>query len=114
MKKKDLQIYGLRFGTVNGFSRNFRNDVMINSMVFNALSNGKIFVTNHSINDLFNAISVIIEAGTSKNSGIYNLNSFNSTVGEIGEMVSKIIGVPIEGVAPPQRRKWKSTTCYKF
>jgi len=107
-KNKDLQIYGLRFGTVNGFSRNFRNDVMINSMVYNAINNGKIFVTNHSINrpvlginDLFNAINTIIEKGTLKNSGIYNLNSFNSTVGEIGEMVSEIIGVPIEGVAPP-------------
>lgn len=107
-KNKDLQIYGLRFGTVNGFSRNFRNDVMINSMVFNAINNGKIFVTNHSINrpilginDLFNVINTIIEKGTSTHSGIYNLNSFNSTVGEIGEMVSKIVGVPIEKVAPP-------------
>ena len=102
-KNINLQIYGLRFGTVNGFSRNFRNDVMINSMVYNAITNGKIFVTNHSINrpilginDLFNAIAVLIETATSKHSGIYNLNSFNSTVGEIGEMVSKILDIPIE------------------
>jgi len=107
-KNKDLQIYGLRFGTVNGFSRNFRNDVMINSMVYNALNNSKIFVTNHSINrpilginDLYNAITTIIETSTSKQSGIYNLNSFNSTVGEIGEIVSKIVNVPIEGGSQP-------------
>lgn len=129
-KNKDLQIYGLRFGTVNGFSRNFRNDVMINSMVFNAINNGKIFVTNNSINrpilginDLYNAISVIIEVGTSKNAGIYNLNSFNSTVGEIGEMVSEIVCVPVEeplpqdnivgGRNPPVNFKM-SSTAYDF
>jgi nucleoside-diphosphate-sugar epimerase/2-polyprenyl-3-methyl-5-hydroxy-6-metoxy-1,4-benzoquinol methylase len=129
-KNKDLQIFGLRFGTVNGFSRNFRNDVMINSMVYNAINNGKIFVTNHNINrpilginDLFNAINTIIEKGISTHSGIYNLNSFNSTVGEIGEMVSKIVGVPIEeplpqdnvvgGRNPPVNFKM-SSTAYDF
>ena len=102
-KNKDLQIYGLRFGTVNGFSRNFRNDVMINSMVYNSIKNGKIFVTNHQINrpilginDLYNAVMLIIKKGNSNNSGIYNLNSFNSTVGEIGDTVSKIVNVPIK------------------
>jgi nucleoside-diphosphate-sugar epimerase/SAM-dependent methyltransferase len=129
-KNKDLQIYGLRFGTVNGFSRNFRNDVMINSMVFNAINNGKIFVTNNNINrpilginDLFNAINTIIEKGTSNHSGIYNLNSFNSTVGEIGDTVSKLVGVPVEeplpqdnvvgGRNPPVNFKM-SSTAYDF
>lgn len=102
-ENRNLQIYGLRFGTVNGYSRNFRNDVMINSMVYNAKINKKVYVTNHhinrpilGINDLFNAIVTIIENGTYKHSGIYNLNSFNSTVGEIGNTVSKILGIPIE------------------
>ena len=83
-KDSSKQIFGLRFGTVNGFSRNFRNDVMINSMVYNAKKNDKIFITNHSvnrpilgINDLFNAITVLIKTATSKHSGVYNLNSFN-------------------------------------
>ena len=102
-KDNKLQIFGLRFGTVNGFSRNFRNDVMINSMVYNSIKNKKIYVTNKlvnrpilGINDLYNAVVSIINIGNCNNSGIYNLNSFNSTIGEIGEMVSQITNINIE------------------
>ena len=31
-KNPKRKIYGLRFGTVNGYSPNFRNDIMINAM----------------------------------------------------------------------------------
>jgi nucleoside-diphosphate-sugar epimerase len=80
------QFYSLRFGTVNGFSRNLRNDVMINSMCFNSKKNGKIFVSNHhvnrpilGINDLCKAMCCIIYNGSFEKSGIYNLNSFNAS-----------------------------------
>ena len=92
--------YGLRFGTVNGFSYNLRNDLMINSMVYNAKKNGKIYVTNKDIyrpilgiNDLCKGIIKIIESGN--NSGIYNFNSFNSTVERIANVVSEKCNVPI-------------------
>lgn len=95
-------VYSLRFGTVNGFSRNLRNDVMINSMVFNAKTNNKIFVKNSEINrpilaidDLCNAIYTIILNGKFELSGIYNLNSFNNTIGEIAHTVSNICNVPL-------------------
>lgn len=95
--------YSLRFGTVNGFSRNLRNDVMINSMSFNAKKNGKIFVSNNNVNrpilgvsDLSRAILSIIQNGRKELSGVYNLNSFNATVGEIANKVSKIWNVPCE------------------
>lgn len=97
--------YSLRFGTVNGFSRNLRNDVMINSMTFNAKKNGKIFVSNHGVNrpilgvdDLCKAIFTIIQHGKKELSGVYNLNSFNATVGEIASTVSTLCGVPCENI----------------
>ena len=40
--KSDLEYYGLRFGTVNGYSPVLRTDVMINAMVNSALQNGEI------------------------------------------------------------------------
>lgn len=95
--------YSLRFGTVNGFSRNLRNDVMINSMVYNGKKNGKIFVSNHDvnrpilgINDLSRAILEILFKGKKELSGVYNLNSFNGTVYEIASSVSKMCNVPCE------------------
>jgi nucleoside-diphosphate-sugar epimerase/2-polyprenyl-3-methyl-5-hydroxy-6-metoxy-1,4-benzoquinol methylase len=99
------QYYSLRFGTVNGFSRNLRNDVMINSMSFNAQKNGKIFVSNNNVNrpilgidDLSRAIWTIIQNGHKDLSGVYNLNSFNATVGEIANRVSEIWNVPCENL----------------
>jgi nucleoside-diphosphate-sugar epimerase/2-polyprenyl-3-methyl-5-hydroxy-6-metoxy-1,4-benzoquinol methylase len=97
------QYYSLRFGTVNGFSRNLRNDVMINSMIFNGKKNGKIFISNHDvnrpilgINDLSRAILTILFKGKKELSGVYNLNSFNGTVFEIASNVSKLCNVPCE------------------
>lgn len=94
---KDLQYYGLRFGTVNGFSRNLRNDVMINSMCFNSKKNGKIFVSKNNvnrpilgINDLCKSIMTIVNNGTFEKSGLYNLNSFNAGLFEIASSVSNI------------------------
>ena len=37
--KFDIQYYGLRFGTVNGYSPIVRKDIMINAMVYNAFEN---------------------------------------------------------------------------
>jgi nucleoside-diphosphate-sugar epimerase/2-polyprenyl-3-methyl-5-hydroxy-6-metoxy-1,4-benzoquinol methylase len=97
------QYYALRFGTVNGFSRNLRNDVMINSMIFNAKKNGKIFVSNHYVNrpilgidDLCKAVLTIINEGKMELSGVYNLNSFNATVYEIASKISSMCNVKCE------------------
>lgn len=103
------QYYSLRFGTVNGFSRNLRNDVMINSMCYNSKKNGKIFVSNHSVNrpilgidDLCKALLTIIFKGKKELAGVYNLNSFNATVYEIASQVSTMCNVPCEDMTPEQ------------
>ena len=90
MSQSELHYYGLRFGTVNGYSSNYRNDLMINSMVNNARRDGYIYMSNPEINrpilgirDLCEAMRVIIKANEYNNRGIYNLASFNSKVKDI-------------------------------
>ena len=97
--------YGLRFGTVSGFSRNLRNDIMINSMCYNAKINENIFVhcgnVNRpllGINDLTKAILTIINNGTLDKAGIYNLNSFNSNVSDIANTIANICKVPCKNI----------------
>lgn len=96
---KDVEYYGLRFGTVNGFSYNFRSDIMLNSMFTSASASGDIFYSNPNIlrpilamSDLCDAVYSIIRNGEFSKRGIYNLASFNSTVKEIATEASNIMG----------------------
>ena len=100
MIQNGKKIIGLRFGTVNGKSPIFRTDVMINSMVYSALTDGVINITNKDVKrpilalkDLSRALHKIIS--TDFIPGIYNLASFNSTVGEIADTVGKILNIPV-------------------
>jgi UDP-glucuronate 4-epimerase len=96
-----IEYYGLRFGTVNGYSPIMRSDVMINSMASSALNNNKIelYVKDTirpilGIEDLMSAIVKIIEEPKDLR-GHYNLASFNSTSEKIALSVSKITGAEI-------------------
>ena len=102
IQNENRLIFGLRFGTVNGFSPNFRNDIMINAMINNALKNNfiNVFAKNTArpilcINDLCNAILHIINDGSLQNSGIYNIASFNTTVDFIANVLSNKLNIPI-------------------
>ena len=93
----EVNYYGLRFGTVNGFSPNTRNDVMINAMVSSAIANKEVKVFNPMIrrpilyiNDLCRAVETIILEGNHSNRGLYNLASFNSTADIIGRKTSEV------------------------
>jgi nucleoside-diphosphate-sugar epimerase len=96
-----LRYFGLRFGTVNGVARNFRTDLMINSMVNSAVNNGKINVSNPHINrpilyihDLCTAVHQILRADIKKSSleyGVYNLVSFNHSVLFIANTIEKTL-----------------------
>jgi len=93
------RVIGLRFGTVNGYSPNLRVDVMINSMYHSVQNGTGIQVMNPHISramlgieDLCRAVGRCIESPVP---GIYNLSSFNSTVGAIAESVSKKLGAEI-------------------
>lgn len=92
-------VIGLRFGTVNGYSPNLRTDVMINAMIHTAQTQGNIIVMNKHIGrailgleDLCRAIDQCI---IQRHAGIYNLASFNLTVGEIANAVGNRIDIPV-------------------
>lgn len=87
-----VEYYGLRFGTVNGFSPNFRDDIMLNAMYTTSAKEGVIRISNIKIrrpilglSDLCRAIVAIIKNGDYTKRGIYNLASFNASVKAIGE-----------------------------
>jgi nucleoside-diphosphate-sugar epimerase len=99
--KFNTQYYGLRFGTVNGYSPIVRSDVMINSMTYNAIKDReiKLYIKDIlrpilGISDLSRAVKAIIDVDKDYR-GIYNLASFNSTAEEIACGVSKITGVEV-------------------
>jgi len=92
----DIEFYGLRFGTVNGWSPNTRLDLMINSMTFSALKtnqvnvfNGQVYRPVLCINDLCRGIEAIINSNEDKK-GVYNLASFNENVANIGKKVANL------------------------
>ena len=94
---------GLRFGTVNGVSENMKNELMINSMIKSFKNSGEINIANKEffrpilwINDLVEAISLILDSQV--NSGIYNLASFNTSIGELANEISSITNAKINDV----------------
>lgn len=102
--KQKARIFGLRFGTVNGYSPALRDDVMINAMTSNAWKTNKVILFNPAtrrsilgITDLVLAIKTIINSNVSIG-GIYNLSSFTSTSGEIAETVAKKLNCELESV----------------
>jgi nucleoside-diphosphate-sugar epimerase len=97
----DLQLYGLRFATVGGYSSNQRTDTMVNMMVRTANEKGSIFVLNGQsrrpilyIEDLVDAVINILDCKDDR-SGIYNLASVNATIQSIAEVVANELNVEI-------------------
>lgn len=98
---KGKKILGLRFGTVNGASPNTRSELMLNSMTMSAIQSGKIYVKNGhirrailGINDLVRCFIFCIDKNLP--SGQYNLSSFNSTVNQLSQTVSRLTNADIE------------------
>jgi nucleoside-diphosphate-sugar epimerase len=86
---------GLRFGTVNGWSPNIREELMINSMTKKSIETNALSVNNVQIkrpilgiSDLSRAVKAIIEY---PKFGIYNLASFCDSVDHISSNVSEVL-----------------------
>jgi nucleoside-diphosphate-sugar epimerase len=94
---KNKKIVGLRFGTVCGFSTNFRTDVVINSMYYHAINEGLIYIKNREtyrsilgMTDLVNVIEVILNSDKLK-LGQYNVSSFNISINNLAiELANKL------------------------
>lgn len=97
----NINYYGLRFGTVNGPSKNFRNELMLNKMFVDAKEKNIIEITNPElkrpilgISDLCRAIETI-STNKLERPGIYNVASFNSTVKEMSGIVADKTGAKV-------------------
>ncbi len=122
-QRSEIEYYGLRFGTVNGYSPNTRSDVMINSMVYSAMTNNeiKLYIKDVmrpilGLNDLSRAVDVILDNSTNLK-GLYNLASFSNTAENIAKEVSRITKVPITHYTsdPNNIKNAKlETKCYNF
>lgn len=95
-KNPMLEIYGLRFGTVNGWSKNLRSDIMINAMFDSVRKTGEVNLFNPQVHrpilgveDLCRSIVTILDKGNKSIKGLYNLASFNSTSEEIARTTAK-------------------------
>jgi nucleoside-diphosphate-sugar epimerase len=105
MGNHKCSIIGLRFGTVNGFSPVFRDDIMLNAMTSTALKTNEILLFNPNtkrsilgINDLCRAIVSVIN-NNKKLCDVYNLCSFTKTSKEMALIVSDIVKCPIKEIA---------------
>lgn len=101
MPLTDVEYYGLRFGSVNGWSPNMRLDLMINAMTLSAKTNKEVNVMNGaahrpilSINDLCRAVEAIVDC-EEDHRGVYNLASVNYNIYTIGSMVAEHTNVPL-------------------
>lgn len=100
-------IYGLRLGSVNGMSPNFRTDLVINSMVRSAQKERKIKIFHPesrrsivSTKDICRLVETIIEKGGGPKRSLYNVSSFNTKVSDIAEYIAKITDSSIVDIEP--------------
>jgi UDP-glucose 4-epimerase len=122
-QRSSVECYGLRFGTVNGYSPNVRSDVMINAMTYSAMTEKeiKLYIKDIirpilGINDLSRAIKEIIDCDEDKR-GIYNLASFSDTAEGIAKSVSEVTGARVQHYETDPNNITNSklqTKCYDF
>jgi UDP-glucose 4-epimerase len=90
------KLIGLRFGSVNGFSKNFRNENLVNAITTSSLKNKSFTISNGDsmrsvlgMTDACLAIEKIIANDFIKNK-IYNLTSINDKIINFGLTVQKL------------------------
>jgi nucleoside-diphosphate-sugar epimerase len=93
--------FGLRMGTVSGFSKNFRQELIFNKMCSDSIYKKKIFISNHKsyrsilfLSDLAKVIYLLLIKKTTP--GIYNLASHSSSIGNLSRVVSKFFNSKIK------------------
>jgi nucleoside-diphosphate-sugar epimerase len=96
VKLYDLNTVGLRFGTVGGYSMNYRGENLMNAISLNAITKGSITLSNTElkrallgITDLCRAMLSIINSDVSGHK-IYNLSSENKSILEFGQEIQRL------------------------
>ena len=99
------RLYGLRMGTLAGYSQNLRSELIFNQMCLSAHFKGKLNIANKTkfrsllfLSDLAEIIKILLTEA-SPIPGFYNCASHSSTIGELGGHIAdyfsaKIIELP--------------------
>ena len=94
---KNFSTICLRMGTVGGYSKRMRYDLVLNAMYKSAINNNKITINNPNINrpllDIRDACQAYIKAVASDYSvsGCFNICSENVTIKNLGERIKNQI-----------------------
>jgi len=95
LEDNDFKPILFRKGTVGGWSPKMRYDLVVNTMLKTALTEGKITVNNPKlwrplidIRDIIQGYEKAIESDPNI-SGIYNISGVNLTIGDLGKLVYK-------------------------
>jgi len=95
---------GLRFGSVNGWSPNFRRDLCLNSMTCDALDHGIVNVTNPDCSrpitglpDILSIVNALLDQPPS-DSLLLNVSSFNTTFRELGRSIADMLNAKLDVV----------------
>jgi len=101
LNDKNFEVIIVRNGTVCGHSDNFRTDLLINKMCFDALMYKKITIKNNNLNrpilfieDLKNFYNILINS-KKNNKGIINAMSFNTSLIEASNRFKEKFGTEI-------------------
>jgi nucleoside-diphosphate-sugar epimerase len=93
MATKEMSVISLRKGTVGGYSKRMRLDLVVNAMFKHAVQDSLITVSNPAIwrptLDIRDAVSAYIRAieAPQNISGAFNITSANHTLGEIADLI---------------------------
>jgi nucleoside-diphosphate-sugar epimerase len=94
------KLIGLRFGTVGGFSKNYRIENLMNALTLSSLnkslivSNGESMRSVLGITDSYLVMQKLIEAKTI-NHRIYNITSFNDKIINVANTIKDLTGSKI-------------------
>lgn len=99
----ECRTVGLRFGTLSGYSRHARSDLMLNAMTLSAWNNSKIDCYNGAnhrsilgINDCTRAILAIIKnQHLLDQHQIFNLASFGGSIESFATKAGELLNVPV-------------------
>jgi UDP-glucose 4-epimerase len=94
--------FGLRFGTVSGFSSSLRPELIFNKMNIDAFFKNKIELMNPNafrsilfLNDLERFIESLLTFDLKPEPGFYNLSSWTGRIGDLANLIGSIWDAPI-------------------
>jgi nucleoside-diphosphate-sugar epimerase/2-polyprenyl-3-methyl-5-hydroxy-6-metoxy-1,4-benzoquinol methylase len=116
-------VYGLRLGSVCGSSPNWHKEPILNTLVTDAMQAKAVTVTEPARNvsilgfvDLCKVVTALFENEDASKAGIYNVASFNATIGELADFATRNHQATVMTAAPAAAKRGSDVRvdCGKF